>query len=176
MLFSFRVPCGNRTHLSSLEGWRLKPLGQGHTQGGRGESRTHKAHRSTVFGTVAVAHRLALPFELRWQESNLHLTLNRRRLYQHRPHRNEVGAVGFEPTLSCSRSRRIPRLSYTPLIKSTQRELNPHFRHGKAAGYRYIMGAFELSKLSKIEYVAGVHRRESTIKWDQRGSNPHRSG
>jgi hypothetical protein len=72
------------------------------------------------------------------------------RLYQHRPHRNVVGAVGFEPTLSCSRSRRIPRLSYTPLIKSTQRELNPHFRHGKAAGYRYIMGAFELSKLSKI--------------------------
>ena len=26
--------------------------------------------------------------------------------------------------------------------KSAQRELNPHFRHGKAAGYRYIMGAF----------------------------------
>ncbi len=26
-------------------------------------------------------------------------------------------------------------------IKSAQRELNPHFRHGKAAGYRYIMGA-----------------------------------
>lgn len=24
---------------------------------------------------------------------------------------------------------------------SAQRELNPHFRHGKAVGYRYIMGA-----------------------------------
>src|SRR4051812_8750378 len=27
--------------------------------------------------------------------------------------------------------------------ESGQRELNPHFRHGKAAGYRYIMAAKE---------------------------------
>jgi hypothetical protein len=27
------------------------------------------------------------------------------------------------------------------LLKSAQRELNPHFRHGKAVGSRYIMGA-----------------------------------
>ena len=26
-------------------------------------------------------------------------------------------------------------------LQSAQWELNPHFRHGKAAGYRYIMGA-----------------------------------
>jgi hypothetical protein len=26
---------------------------------------------------------------------------------------------------------------------SAQRESNPHFRHGKAAGCRYIMGAFQ---------------------------------
>ena len=40
------------------------PLGQGHVifQGGRRGSRTLKAHRSTVFKAVAVAHRLALPF------------------------------------------------------------------------------------------------------------------
>ena len=31
--------------------------------------------------------------------------------------------------------------------KSAQWELNPHFRHGKAAGYRYIMGAFKIIKL-----------------------------
>ena len=103
----------------------------------------------------------------------------------------QVGAVGFEPTLSCSRSRRISRLSYTPLIKSTQRELNPHFRHGKAAGYRYIMGAFELSKLSKIRSTgrdSNPRRRITSAEssplddqciirqWDQRDSNPHRSG
>jgi hypothetical protein len=74
-------------------------------------------------------------------------------------HRNEVGAVGFEPTLSCSRSRRISRLSYTPLTKSTQRELNPHFRRGKAAGYRYIMGALAEINCQRTNN-AGCHRRD----------------
>ena len=36
-----------------------------------------------------------------------------------------------------------------PAAISTQRELNPHFRHGKPAGYRYIMGANVLIELSK---------------------------
>ena len=48
--------------------------------------------------------------------------------------------MGFEPTLSGSRNRRISRLSYV-LIESTQRELNPHILHGEQAGYRYITGA-----------------------------------
>jgi hypothetical protein len=48
--------------------------------------------------------------------------------------------VGFEPTLSGFRNRRIPRLSYV-LNESTQRELNPHILHGKQAGCRYITGA-----------------------------------
>lgn len=29
-------------------------------------------------------------------------------------------------------------------FESVQRESNPHFRHGKAVGYRYIMDAFDL--------------------------------
>ncbi len=72
-------------------------------------------------------------------------------LYQHRPHRNaESGVVGFEPTISCSRSRRNSRLSHTPDInESTQRESNPHFRHGKAAGCRYIMGAMNPDRIVK---------------------------
>ena len=45
--------------------------------------------------------------------------------------------VGFEPTVSGSRNRRNTRLSYILLLQSAQRELNPHFRHGKAAGCRY---------------------------------------
>lgn len=61
--------------------------------------------------------------------------------------------VGFEPTVSGTRNRRIPRLSYTPMLesaphscarstsKSTRRELNPHFRRGMATGCRYITGA-----------------------------------
>ena len=35
--------------------------------------------------------------------------------------------------------------------KSAQRESNPHFCHGKAAGYRYIMGAPECAGLSKTK-------------------------
>ena len=33
------------------------------------------------------------------------------------------------------------RAILTGLLQSAQWESNPHFRHGKAAGYRYIMGA-----------------------------------
>ena len=40
--------------------------------------------------------------------------------------------------------------------KSAQRELNPHFRHGKAAGYRYIMGAESLVELSKNRVPGGT--------------------
>ena len=52
----------------------------------------------------------------------------------------EVRTVGFEPTLSGSRNRRIAGLSYV-LGQSTQRESNPHFLHGEQGGYRYITGA-----------------------------------
>jgi hypothetical protein len=102
---SQRVPCGNRTHVSSLEGWRLMPFGQGHTQSGRGESRTHKAHRSTVFETVAITHWLVLPAAVTGIEP-VSVRLTGACPYQHGPHRNRVGAVGFEPTISCFRSRR----------------------------------------------------------------------
>lgn len=52
-----------------------------------------------------------------------------------------VRTVGFEPTISCARSTRDTRLPHALLVESAQRESNPHFCHGKAAGYRYIMGA-----------------------------------
>ena len=42
-----------------------------------------------------------------------------------------------------------PASSFAP-HKSAQRESNPHFRHGKAAGCRYIMGAWCVG-LSKIK-------------------------
>ena len=61
--------------------------------------------------------------------------------YQHGPHRNRVGAVGFEPTISCFRSRRNGQAFLYAEYKSAQRELNPRIRHGKAVGCRYIMGA-----------------------------------
>ena len=47
--------------------------------------------------------------------------------------------------------------------QSAQRESNPHVRHGKAAGIRYIMGAFIRVELSKNEL--------QSTGWD---SNPRR--
>src|SRR5476651_2134286 len=64
--------------------------------------------------------------------------------------------VGFEPTVLCSRSTRISKLSHI-LIKSAQRESNPHFRHGKAAGCRYIMGASNRwSNCQRTEHRVGL--------------------
>ena len=56
------------------------------------------------------------------------------------PHRS-VRMVGLEPTLSCSRRTRDPQLPHILILQSAQRESNPHVRHGKATGCRYIMGA-----------------------------------
>ena len=72
-----------------------------------------------------------------------------------------VGAAGLEPAFSWSRTRRIARLSHTPSRSSAQRESNPHFRHGKAVGCRYIMGTIADAALSKTESTG----------WD---SNPRR--
>ncbi len=61
--------------------------------------------------------------------------------------------AGFEPALSCSRSRRIgqafphPESFRSPT--SAQRESNPHVRHGKAVGYRYIMGTIAVPRIVK---------------------------
>ena len=78
------------------------------------------------------------------------------RNYQQLPLRNRVGAVGFEPTISCFRSRRNCQAFPYAETKSAQRESNPHIRHGKAVGCRYIMGAKELGVVSgHLEVVSG---------------------
>ena len=70
-------------------------------------------------------------------------------------------------------------------------ELNPHFRHGKAAGYRYIMGASNRwSYCQRSEHRVGLEPTSPHyecgvlaagppvpfIQWDQRDLNPHRPG
>ena len=61
--------------------------------------------------------------------------------------------AGFEPAVSCSQGRRIsqafPHPESSRSLTSAQRESNPHVRHGKAVGYRYIMGTFAVPGLSK---------------------------
>ena len=76
----------------------------------------------------------------------------------------EVRTAGVEPAISCSRrptlrigARRNTRLSYVLFMESAQRELNPHFRHGKAAGCRYIMGANMVCRIVK-EPLRGTGR------------------
>ncbi len=73
--------------------------------------------------------------------------------YQHEYHRiiiflfhdpafRGVRVAGFEPAISCFQGTRVRPDFPTPCFKkSAQRESNPHFRHGKTVGCRYIMGA-----------------------------------
>jgi hypothetical protein len=66
----------------------------------------------------------------------------------------ESGGTRF----SDSSSRLQPKACSLPA--SAQWESNPHFRHGKAAGYRYIMGA----KLHHNQIVKDRSSREA-VDW-----------
>lgn len=75
-------------------------------------------------------------------------------MYQHMLPRSET-------TIRAAGLTRAPheRSRWTERMRSAQRESNPRVRHGKAVGYRYIMGTYADAELSK---------RQST-GWD---SNP----
>jgi hypothetical protein len=92
------------------------------------------------------------------------VALTRRRLTV-RLHRSglgrPVGMAGFEPAISCSRCKRISQAFPHP-ESSAQQELNPHVRHGKAVGYRSIMGTRQPRRIVKENQSTG---------WD---SNPRR--
>ena len=86
--------------------------------------------------------------------------------------------------------------------ESTQRESNPHFRHGEPTGFRYIMGATILTGLSKSCLDLREARKPSSaarggeseisnlrfemllfatvncdlLQWDQRDLNSHLLG
>ncbi len=109
--------------------------------------------------------------------------------------RQTVGMAGFEPAISCSQGRRISQTFLHPESPrsptSAQRESNPHVRHGKAVGYRYIMGTIAVAELSRNRehrvgleptsppYEGGVFAARRPVpasRWDRRGSNPHRTG
>ena len=171
------------------------------TSGGRGGSRTLKAQRSSGVGPGAVTNRLALPQSSSSGGRNRTCVppVNSRvpvpaRAPPESSHRT-VGMAGFEPAISCSQGRRIgqaflhPGSSRSPT--SAQRESNPHVRHGKAVGCRYIMGTIAVSALSKSRehrvgveptsppYEGGVFAAGRPVppsRWDRRGSNPHRTG
>jgi hypothetical protein len=77
---------------------------------------------------------------------------------QHELHRNrkfrQSGWPDSNRRSPAPKAGGLARLSYIPsrrLPTSAQRESNPHVRHGKAVGCRYIMGTFAVPGLSKIK-------------------------
>ena len=79
---------------------------------------------------VGLTFRIA---RLRWQESNLRMTSVNRRLPvpTQAPPQSKSGRRDLNPRSRAPEARGIPGFP-TSCIKSAQRELNPHFRHGKA--------------------------------------------
>ena len=151
---------GSRTPVAWLEvrSRAIGPIPPHSESGGRRGSRTLKAHRSPGFGPGAVADRLALPSPSSGGRNRTCVPpVNSRVPVPARTppesSRQTVGMAGFEPALSCSQGRRNgqaflhPESSRSP--PSAQRESNPHVRHGKAVGYRYIMGTITAAGLSR---------------------------
>ena len=144
-----------------------------------------------------------------------------------RPHRNAISVDRFQLSISCAQTKpalrrfgargfpNFPTRCFVSFIanlrswnqwtstrerKSTQRESNPHFRHGEPAGYRYIMGANVLIGLSKSRFestgprlfvavlgleptsphygcgILAAERPVPVFEWDQRDLNPHFPG
>ena len=60
----------------------------------------------------------------------------------------QSGRRDLNPRSRAPEARGMPGFPTSCLFKSAQRESNPHFRHGKAAGCRYIMGAQKCAELS----------------------------
>ena len=78
----------------------------------------------------------------------------------------EAPADGLEPSLVSLTGSRLTIWPHR-ILQSAQWESNPHFRHGKAAGYRYIMGA----KMHHYQIVKDQYAE--AFKSTEPESNPH---
>ena len=97
---SLRVPCGNRTRLSSLEGWRLCRSANGtyFYCSGRSESRTRKA--VSVLGRFrgGCHHQLACPSVNRFPSNHRSIRFNRLCISK-RLQNEKAPVAGIEPAL-----------------------------------------------------------------------------
>ena len=168
-----RVPCGSRTRLARLEAWSLcrsaKSTLLSAEREGVEPSRliARPDQRCASVPAKRLPSPIGLPLHcLKAPVGGLEpplVGLTGRRLTV-LPHRiMQVRLAGFEPAISCSRSTRrvfedTGQAFPHPEIKSAQRESNPHFRHGKAVGCHYIMGACLAAELSKIIRAPGRTR------------------
>ena len=146
-----RVPCGNRTHLAGLEDQHLCRSAKGTKAEGEGVEPSRLIARP-------FSRRLPSPIGLPFRSScggrnrTCNRLLNREPPY-HWATPQEVRTVGFEPTLSGSRNRRIPRLSYV-------------LSQEHPAGVEPAHPAWQAGRLP-------LHHG---CKWDPRDSNPHHAG
>ena len=151
---------------------------------------------AAALGTVSVADDTLY---VKAQDGNLSLTGRSITVIGYRI--KKVRTAGVEPAISYARDQRcasvpggIPGFP-TSCCKNAQRELSPHFRHGKAAGCRYIMGAIYVGRIVKDqEHPTTAARRcpdsnprcrvtsavsllsgrpVCVLQWDQRDLNPH---
>mgnify|MGYP000986185865 CR=1 FL=1 len=130
------------------------PLGQGHVHGKRKERESNPQGSSpTAFKAAAIASWLVLPEGCGGRNRTCDVTLNRRPPVptQAPPHHaNKVRTAGIQVgALVLPWRAPAPDFPTSCFPQSAQRESNPHVRHGKATGCRYIMGALWRFGLSK---------------------------
>jgi hypothetical protein len=195
------------------------PLGQGHVSGGRG-SRTPKAFarlfsrqlpspvglslrickscggrnrtcEAALNGRLPVPTQAPPQCESGWQDLNLRFQAPRACAIPGFATPWQVGAGGFEPPVSCSRSTRVSRLPHAPNQKRPVR-VEPTLPPWQGSRLPLHHGRIEsLIELSKNRapggtrtHVAALRMRNPgrsrdqclSFKWDQRDSNPHRPG
>jgi hypothetical protein len=151
-----------------------RPLGQGHDSDAAEGGGVEPPRLIARPGSGRVPSPIGLPFRIRKQTST----------------------GGRNRTCGLLLNREVHEPAHaTPVSMPTsaQRESNPHVRHGKAVGYRYIMGTdsptpncqrnrghrvgFEPTSPRYGRGILAAGRPVlRTIQWDRRGSNPHPPG
>ena len=154
------MSCGSRTRLAGLEDRSLCRSAKDTSCFKRKVRESNPQGREARPGSSGVPSPVGLTFR-KAAEAGIEPASGRVTTacpYQHEHHRiNSVRTVGFEPTISCSQGTRDARLPHILNLKSAQWESNPHIRHGKAVGCRYIMGACWLPNCQRSsEHRVGI--------------------
>ena len=143
-----------------MEGWHLCRSAKG-TCSGRSESRTHKAHRSAVFETAAIAHWLALP--LRAAEAGIEpagYAFNRRaHATNSSPSAIESAQLDLNQRSPASGAGGIARLSHTPMQERPAgvEPAHPPWQGSRLPLHHGRVKSFQLSKNNQSpEHRAGL--------------------
>ena len=185
------MPCGSRTRLASLEDWNLCRSVKGTWMKAEGEGvEPSRLLRSTAFEAAAIASWLALPL-FKAPAGGLEppicgLTGRRRTIWLHRT--ISVRTAGFEPAISCFRSRRNGQTFLRPDWSERPAGVEPAhppwqgdrlpLHHGRLVGSRIVKDQEHRVGLEPTlpHYGCGVLAAERPVlvcQWDRWESNPH---